>query len=198
MNNIFDIEQIVNSIPLILEYFIPGFIFISFSQYLLSKSLSQHYVILSIVLSYLLKSIFSVAHNYFLVNRVFLLNERIIILSCAALIFSVLFVKLYESKKVNYFFMMLNNKSLHDNIWDDVIDYKNGTTVRAICSDAEYVGYLEYHEEKGNDSWMVLRDYIIYEDEEYRDAADFEYPSRIAIKMSDIKRLELYYAESEK
>lgn len=94
--------------------------------------------------------------------------------------------------------MMLNNKSLHDNIWDDVIDYKNGTTVRAICNDVEYVGYLEYHEEKGNDSWMVLRDYIIYEDEEYRDAADFEYPSRIAIKMGDIKRLELYYAESEK
>ncbi len=92
----------------------------------------------------------------------------------------------------------INHKSTHDDIWQDIIDYKNGTTLRFICNDAIYTGILIEHEEKGNDSWFILENYIVEEDNTYYKSDEIGNNCRIAINLKNVKRVELYYGNKEK
>ncbi|MDO4304786.1 MAG: hypothetical protein Q4D94_12820 [Bacillota bacterium] len=181
-----------------MEYFIPGFIFIRIFQLLTSRKASSYQLILSVVISYIVKALFSIAHNYICTSIVFPWNVRVIILSAAAGILSIILVFITERKFVNKIFFNLNYKSIHDDIWQDIIDYENGTTLRIICDNAEYTGILAAHEEKGNDSWFVLEDYIIKENGKSYRAKDISYPSRIAVNLKDVKRVELFYSQPKK
>lgn len=62
-------------------------------------------------------------------------NIRAIILCTAALILSIICIKCTEGSKFNKYFRMINHKSTHEDIFSDVIDYKNGTTLRIVCND---------------------------------------------------------------
>lgn len=102
-----------------------------------------------------------------------------------------------EIKFVNRILLHINNKSLHDDIWQDIIDYRNGTTLRFICGDTIYIGTLVIHEERGNDSWFVLDDYIVEEKNSKYKAEDMNFRSRIAINLRDVDRVELYYGDKK-
>lgn len=88
---------------------------------------------------------------------------------------------------------MINHKSLHDDIWQDVIDYKNGTTLRMFIGDNIYTGILVGHEEKGSESWFVLEDYIVESSDGTYNSENIKIPHRIAINMKNIDRIELFY-----
>lgn len=49
------------------------------------------------------------------------------------------------------------------------------------------------HEEKGNESWFILEDYIIEENSVEYKAEDYPYPTRLAVNLKDVKRVELFY-----
>lgn len=123
-------------------------------------------------------------------------NIRAIILCTAALILSIICIKCTEGSKFNKYFRMINNKSTHEDIFSDVMDYKNGTTLRIVCNDCVYTGKLLFHEEKGKDSWIILADYIIESGEDITSSTDTQFPSAIMLKVSDIKHIELYYNEN--
>lgn len=122
-------------------------------------------------------------------------NERAFILFICAVLLSIICVIISEAKIVNRLCLKLNNKTIHENIWADVIEYKRGTTLRLITENAIYTGVLTYHEEKGNDSWFVLKDYIIEEDNKIYKAEKILFDTRIAINIKDVKRVELYYGK---
>lgn len=197
MNNIDNIQEILLEVPYILEYFIPGFIFIRTFQIFTSRKSSDYQLILSVAISYVLKAICAIGHDYICKDISFPWSRRVIILTGLALLLSIIFVILSEVKYINKMFMRINFKSMHDDIWQDVIDYKNGTTLRFICEDVVYIGRLVEHEEKGNDSWFILKDYIIEGDTDYS-AKDIPYPTKIAVSLKDVKRVELYYGIKEK
>lgn len=133
-----------------------------------------------------------------MVERPFSWDERVIILLAIAITLSVITVIITEFKPINRMLLNINHKSIHDDIWQDVIDYKKGTTLRIVCDDVVYIGVLLIHEEKGNESWFVLDDYIIEENnKEYR-AEDNEYPTKLAIKINDVKRVEMFYPKEQK
>lgn len=155
-------------------------------------------MILSVVVSYILKAICSIGHEYIYVDVTFSWSKRVIILSTLALILSLASVVFTEWKKVNDFILKVNHKSIHDDIWHDVIDYKNGTTLRFVCDDAIYTGILVGHEEKGNDSWFVLEDYIVNKDGVVYQSEDMNNFSRLALKLCDVKRVEMFYGNEEK
>lgn len=121
-------------------------------------------------------------------------NIRMSILCFCALLFAILIAKLSENIYVNNWIQKIINKSIHDDIWQDVIDYNNGTTLRLVCSDATYTGVLVCHEEKGNDSWFVLEDYIVSENGYSYKSEDLKYPARLAINIGSVKRIELFYS----
>lgn len=187
----------MNQLPIILEYFIPGFIFIRIFQLLTSRKDSTYQLIISVAISYILKAVCSICHEYFLTDISFSWNWRVLILSLLSIISSIAFVFISEIKFVNRILLYINNKSIHDDIWQDVIDYKNGTTLRFICGDTTYIGTLVIHEERGNDSWFVLDDYIVEEKDIKYKAEDMNFRSRIAINLRDVDRVELYYGDAK-
>lgn len=193
-----NIGDILAQLPYILEYFIPGFIFIRVFQMLSSRRASDYQLILSIAISYILKAICSIGHEYIYKDLIFSWSERVIILSILALILSLISVIFSEWKHINNLILKINHKSIHDDIWHDVIDYKNGTTLRCICNNVIYTGVLVGHEEKGNDSWFVFEDYIVKTDDITYKSEDMPYSTRLAIKIGDINRVEIYYGQKKK
>lgn len=195
VNNIVDLAGILNQLPIILEYFIPGFLFVRIFQILTSRKDSTYQLIISVAVSYILKAFCSIVHEYILTDINFSWNWRVLILSIFAAVSSVILVCISEIKFVNRILLHINNKSLHDDIWQDIIDYRNGTTLRFICGDTTYIGTLVIHEERGNDSWFVLDDYIVEEKNSKYKAEDMNFRSRIAINLRDVDRVELYYGD---
>lgn len=112
-----------------------------------------------------------------------------------AFISSLFAIYVSERKLINKLSLFINHKLLHDDIWNDVIDYKNGTTLRIVCREAIYTGVLVGYEERDMDSWFILQDYIIEENHTVFNSEDVTYNSRLAISLKDVKRIELFYGE---
>lgn len=149
------------------------------------------------MISYILKATCSVGHQFVLAQRIFTWGERVIILSIIALLFSLIFVFISELHIVNKVLVKINYKSIHDDIWQDVIDYRNGTTLRIVYDNAIYTGILAGHEEKGNDSWFILDDYIVDENGVSYKSKDIKFRSRVALNIKEAKRIELFYGDEK-
>lgn len=163
-----------------------------------SRKYSSYVAIGSVTISYILKAICSLLHNVIFVSISFEWNLRVIILSAIALILSILCVIMSELKIMNKIPLKINHKSLHDDIWQDVIDYRNGTTLRFTCNNVVYTGKLLWHEEKGKDSWFAIAEYIIEENNIKRKAKDMSYPTVLVINMKDVNRVEVFYGKQQK
>lgn len=175
----------VEQIPILLQYFVPGFIFLFTFQFFTSqcnKSIASN-LLYDVVISYLLKSIIDLSF----------LRDNIIALCLFALITSVISIKVSEGKLLHKIFFKINHKTVFENIWINVIDYDAGTTLKFIYPDGSYVvGVVETHEEKGNESWFILDNYIVCEPNEDYNSFDYDYSSKIAVNLRDVKRVEIF------
>ena len=187
-----EFDFIYNNLPLLLEFFVPGLIFISSFQYLTSRKVSKYNFLYSIVISYILKAIFTVINKRVLYNIEFNWYWRALILCIIAFLLSILVTILSENKLINILFQKINHKSIHDDVWNDVIDYKNGTRVKINTGNGIYIGILCTHEEKGNDSWFVIKDYYIEEGDFKYLSTDFEENAKLAINLKDVKYIEIF------
>ena len=185
-------------LPVLFEYFIPGFVFVCVFQYFTSRKFGSYIAMGSVAISYFLKAICSWLHTIIFVNIDFGWNKRAIILCVLAFVLSIICVIISEIKIINELSLKINNKSIHDDIWNDVIDYRNGTTLRFVCEDCVYQGILVEHEEKGADSWFVLEDYIVEENDTIYKAKEMGMPCKIMVNLKDAKRVELYYGVKHK
>ena len=149
----------------------------------------------SVVCSYVLKSLCAFAHCFIFKDISFGLKYRVLILSVVSIIIAIFCVIIYELPLTKNIFMTINNKSLHDDILTDVINYKDGTTIRIVCDDTKYIGKLIGHEEKGKDSLYLLKDYIIEENDCIYDSKNVKQESIIAVSLEKANRIELYYNE---
>lgn len=130
-------------------------------------------------------------------DRSFIWSERVVVLVGAAVLFSIIFALISECKFVNTLFMKINNKSIHNDIWQDTVDYKNGTTLKMTCDSGIYTGILVAHEEKGNDSWFIIEDYIVKEVNDEYESKDIPYNCRLAINLKKVNRIELFYGDEK-
>lgn len=103
-----------------------------------------------------------------------------------------------ENKYINKILQRINSKSIHNDIWQDVIDYRNGTALRFTCGNTIYTGVLVCHEEKGNDSWFILQDFIVEENNECYRSEDMSCNAKMAINLKNVDRVELFYGEPKK
>lgn len=154
--------------------------------------MSKYNVLYSIGISYILKAIFSMLHKRIFTYKSFLWSERAIILCITAFLLSVVFIVISETKVVKKIFNKINHKAIHDDIWLDVIDYKNGTTLKIDTTFGTYLGVLSAHEEKGLESWFVLENYHLEEDGNEYKASDLGYNAKIAINLKDVKHIEIF------
>ena len=92
-------------------------------------------------------------------------------------------------------------KSIHNDIWSDIVDYDKGTIMKVFMKNNNviYLGYLGIHEENGNDSWFVLTDYkCIYSNETEFDSRDSSNMTTVAIPLREVERIELFYDNNTK
>jgi len=97
---------------------------------------------------------------------------------------------------------MTSNKTIHEDIWRNIIDYKNGTILKIYLKSqsAIYIGKLAIHEERSLDSWFVLKDYIcmyLEKNEEF-DSSLCPQPTAVAINLNEVERVELLYCTDTK
>lgn len=99
---------------------------------------------------------------------------------------------LSENKLIDILFQKINHKSIHNDVWNDIVDYKNGTRVKINTESGIYMGILCAHEEKGNDSWFVIKDYYVEEADFKYLSTDFEENAKLAINLKDVKYIEIF------
>lgn len=181
-------------ISIILELFVPGIIFIIVFQFFMSHNISSMNVLYGFIIGYLLKALFAVLHTFILTDIKFLLYAKVLIMSMTSLLLSLLLVYLIRQPIVKKIFNKINHKAVSNNAWINNMNYDDGTKLRIFCTNGDEVcGVLVEHEEKGVNSWIVLKGYTIINDKYNLDGYEYNTDGKIMICMKEIRYVEVFY-----
>lgn len=200
MITILSLNDILNNLPDILQYLVPGACCVVLFCYANSIQLSSKYkLVLSCIISYVLLSFVSLIR----MNKFYSFPDTPILNSGMAVILGLLFTLLLsilvQRKCFNRIMINLFHKTINQSIWRDVLDLENGSNLRLYLKDKNYyiVGHLKNFEEKGNDSWIALsafskrnkEDKSLLENEpNYSDNSNYI----ITVRLSDVEYIEIY------
>jgi hypothetical protein len=152
--------------------------------------------VLSCVISYTLISFVKFINDTFIHNSAIASLWGISVISIIlGVALSLLFSWVFGTKQFKNILVDTFNKSPHDDIWDNIIDFQNGSNIKVYLKDRDYyiIGHFKNVEEHGKDSWIAFKkhiilnrkDNIVIEDNSGRDAY-------IAIKVEDIEYVEVF------
>ena len=185
-------------IPVLLQYYLPGLWTITVFKYFCSKEIqTESQTILACVVSYVLLSISDLLSNIpflgVIKNSVLGRSGISIILgTLLALLVSSIFCAKWFSKVM----VTLFHKTPNDNIWRDVLDLTHGSNLKLYIRDANYyiIGHHRNIEEKGDDSWIVLTEFIKHSKDDNRviETHDGKEKDMIAIRLSDVEYAEIF------
>lgn len=192
------ISQILENIPVLLQYYLPGLWTITVFKYFCSKEIQKEsQTILACVVSYVLLSISDLLSNIPFLGgiKVSVLGRSgisIILGTLLALFISSFFCARWFSGVM----VALFHKTPNDNIWRDVLDLTNGSNLKLYIRDADYyiIGHHRNIEEKGDDSWIVLTEFIKRSKNDNRviETHEGKKDDMIAIRMSDVEYAEIF------
>ena len=134
------IIDLIDNIPYILSFVIPGYILLS-TYYWVSFADSKNFnnlIIKSVAASYILGVVFDFIFNR--IHLTILLEQRIILLSITALLLGVVLGELCHSTIFNNILLKLHiYRTTNDDFWMDV--FKDNTWVRVFLKDGKsYLG----------------------------------------------------------
>ena len=142
------ITEIINQLPQILSYIVPGYIFLTIYQWTRFRDGDslKNIVLKSIVVSYVIKILLNILFKELHIA----INDEIIFVGICiiiATISSILLSIIISSRRYNKILRILNiSRTTNKNIWDDV--YQNGTALKIYQSDGTfYAGHLRFCEE---------------------------------------------------
>lgn len=200
-----DLLNFINNIPLILQYIIPGYLGIQLFAFISSKKVNQKTAIISgTILSYLLLSFWSLIRcidklkfTTQLVPDTPLVNSAIISIFC--IILSVIFGIVFTRDKFKDFIIKFFNKTPHDSIWRDVLNFKEGSNLKVYLKDKPYyiIGRHHISEENGDDSWFSIKAYGKYDiltDEPYNNRLVYHDDNNVCIvvRLANIDYIEIF------
>lgn len=200
MIGIDDILIVIEKLPIILQYVVPGYCCIMLLQFTTSKRIEGKYLLVaSCVISYILLSMVSLLRIKWFKNvpDLALLNSGISILLGIMLVclISVLFQRKWFIKLM----VKLFHKTPNDDIWRDVLDLENGSNLKVYLKNERYyiIGSHKNHEEKGNESWLALSGFVKMDKETndiYNNEPDFSNDNSviITVRFSDIEHIEIF------
>ena len=186
--------------PLILQYFVPGFVSLLIFRFFSSKELkeSQSGIIISVVASYVL-----IAITELFADKIAFLNsihDSVLMKSGVAIIIgsigAVIFALIFRAKWFSNLLVKCFNKTPNDNIWMDIIDFKKGSNLKIYERGKDYyiTGHHYANEEKGNDSWFAVTAYSkkrVENDEVIEDHSSNE-KDILAVRLSDVDHMEIF------
>lgn len=161
------------------------------------------YTVWSVVISYIIKSFVDLCDSIIIPDSQMNASTTIIVCIIVSIILAIICSKMFDNKKLRSVLNFINHKSVNSDIWRDIVDYDNGTTLKIFLKNGiTYIGVLIIHEENGKDSWFALKGHCAtYPDgTEFNSCAlaDTDIISTVAIQLSNVDRIELYYNKDTK
>ena len=193
------LKDVLENIPLILQYFIPGYITLSLFSYFSSKKSMEPKLrlIAYVAISYLLMAVTEGLVEHF--NGSGIVKDSVLMKSAFAIfigiICSIIMAMIFHSKHFSNLLVKIFNKTPNDDIWMDIINFKKGSNLKIYEKGSDYyiVGHHFVNEEKGNESWFAITAYSKYsktgellEDHSEDDNAI------LAVRLSDIDHMEIF------
>ena len=154
------INDIINILPVIFQYVVPGYFCISFYSFLYAKKPSENsYIWKSCIISFVLLSIVQflrlVSPFNIIPNNPFLNVFASIVLGIVLIgIIYCLLAQEWFQNLITFLF----GKSIFENVLEYAIDYEEGSNVKVYLKNKNYyiMGHFKFCEEKGEDSWIVV------------------------------------------
>lgn len=193
---------LLDSIPKVLQYFIPGYWSLFIFRYFCSKRMSNYMMnLMSCVVSYILMAIITFMRvkigflllmpDNALVNSAIAIFMGTVLSICIALIVS----RKWFSNVMVYWF----HKTTNDDIWRDVINWKDGSNLKIYLKDQEYylIGHQKNMEEKGEESWIAISAFGKFDkktNENYREEPSYLDDENViyTVRLSDIEHIEIF------
>ena len=195
------LNNLIYIVPDLINLFLSGFIFMVVYNWLNNKKCDVSILsIWSLFVSYIIKSICSVVHSLVLTQMIFGNSFKILIYIFVGTIIATFATWVKKWKIIQKLLYFTNNKSINDDIFDDIIDYDRPTMmqIHLRSSNVYYIGKFFFREENGINSWLALINYISIENGSNNvlyqpDSGDIK--SVVIINLKDIERIELIYED---
>lgn len=91
------------------------------------------------------------------------------------------------------------HKTTNDDIWRDVINWKDGSNLKIYLKDQEYylIGHQKNMEEKGEESWIAISAFGKFDkktNENYREEPSYLDDENViyTVRLSDIEHMEIF------
>lgn len=196
MNELLLLKDIVNIIPLMLEYIVPGFIFLSIRNFAYSKDISKdkYFIIKAIVLSYVFKQTL-----YEIINPLFMhMSDSKWITTFIFIILIIIVSILYIKLNIEKFIVSIldKGKTVTEDCFEEIIG-KDAINIRVYLKDENviYTGSLTYYDDKfaEDNRKIVISSYLTYDYEgnliENFGGSESNF---VILTLKDIKRIECF------
>lgn len=187
------ISEIINQLPQILSYIVPGYIFLTIYQWIRFKDgdTLKNIVLKSIVISYVIRILIKISIRELHIE---ITGESIFVGICIVLsiISSALLSVIVSSRTYNKLLRRLNiSRTTNKNIWDDV--YQDGTALKIYQEDGSfYARHLKFCEENQREPLVVLSRYGLFDKENNILIDKTEDNSeKIMLNTKDFKKIEI-------
>lgn len=114
-------------------------------------------------------------------------------------VFTLLITFIFSRKYFSKMTVFLFHKTLNDDIWHDVLDLKNGSNLKIYLKGKDYyiIGHHKNHEETGNDPWIAISGFALYDKETdnlYKEKDYYLGNQSIiyTVRFSDIEHIEIF------
>lgn len=189
------IIDLIDNIPYVLSFVIPGYILLS-TYYWVSFVDSKNFnnlIIKSVAASYILGIVFDFIFE--MINLTILPEQRVILLSITALLLGVILGKLCHSTVFNNILLKLHiYRTTNDDFWMDV--FKDNTWVRVFLKDGKsYLGLYKYGQPNKDEPIIALSMYQKLDEEGHVIIDNSSNPKElIVLNTKDFDRIEIIYS----
>ena len=135
--------QVIHNIPELLQYFVPGFLFMMIFTVLGNRKYSDTTItIWSIVISFIVVVMIDAVNSAMPENRNLSNWVRWLAIFATVIIFPLVANCAITSKLYKNKWRAISNRSIYNNLWEDVLDFELGTTIIAQMKDKNiaYIG----------------------------------------------------------
>ncbi len=154
--------------------------------------------IFSCALSYVYLSLIAFLRNCF---EIFAnVSDTAIVNSCISIflgaIFAIAVALIFSTNWFSKLTVSMFQKTIHEHIWDDVFDMKNGSNLKVFLKDSNYFVYGHYFSHDEAETWIAIAAFAKYDKntEKLLDGASSYSDNKDAIcviRFSDIEHIEV-------
>lgn len=195
-----DVVKLISNIPSIIVYIAPGMIFLTLFEFItnLKSKKENTYFVWSIAISFIIVSLLKFFTG--LKDIVPIAGFSIIISIVVAIISGYICI---QTKFQKFIVWSGINKTIHDSIWDEIIDDYDVYLKLYIPSDkVYYYGLYKGHDEKDDNPYVLLTDYEvrdyqgnILQDGETLRSYNNNRTRWATINVKDVSSVEIIYSE---